>query len=151
MRYAPIVPGYSHMLHGGDYNPDQWLDKPKVIDDDFRLMKKAGCNTFAVGIFAWTSYERAEGRFDFTWLDSALALADKAGLRVIFSALTLTSEPSTATAVPVPLRSSATSRAIWTGASTTTLTCGKLRVSTATRTCPCASNLSRSIARSYQL
>ncbi len=64
-----LIPGYSRILHGGDYNPDQWLAQPEVIDEDFRLMRLAGCNTFSVGIFAWTSYERDEGKYDFEWLD----------------------------------------------------------------------------------
>ena len=29
-RYPPIVPGFPHMLHGGDWNPDQWLHEPGV-------------------------------------------------------------------------------------------------------------------------
>jgi beta-galactosidase len=80
-----LIPGFSHLLHGGDYNPDQWLDRPEVIDDDFRLMRRAGCNTFAVGIFAWTSYERAEGVFDFTWLDGIMDRMADAGHKVILA------------------------------------------------------------------
>ena len=30
-----------HILHGGDYNPDQWLDCPEVLEEDIRLMKEA--------------------------------------------------------------------------------------------------------------
>ena len=51
-----LIPGFRRLLHGGDYNPDQWLSRPEVLDEDFRLMKLAGCNTFSIGIFAWTSY-----------------------------------------------------------------------------------------------
>lgn len=38
------------MLCGGDYNPDQWLDRPDILEADIRMMKKgrneqryAGC------------------------------------------------------------------------------------------------------------
>lgn len=65
----PIFSGADAILHGGDYNPDQWLDCPEVLEEDFRLMKAAGCNTFSLGIFSWTRYEREEGVYDFGWLD----------------------------------------------------------------------------------
>jgi beta-galactosidase len=71
-RYAPIVPGYPHMLHGGDWNPDQWLHEPGVIDEDIRLMEQSGCNAFSVGIFAWATLEPAEGDFRFEWLDDVM-------------------------------------------------------------------------------
>jgi beta-galactosidase len=80
-----LIPGFPHILHGGDYNPDQWLGAPEVIDEDFRLMKLARCNTFAVGIFAWTSYERSEGSFDFSWLDRMMDRMAEAGQKVILA------------------------------------------------------------------
>lgn len=27
------------LLHGGDYNPDQWLKYPEILKEDVRLMK----------------------------------------------------------------------------------------------------------------
>lgn len=80
-----LIPGYRRILHGGDYNPEQWLATPAVIDEDFRLMPLAGCNTFALGIFAWTSYEREEGCYDFGWLDAILDRMAAAGHRVILA------------------------------------------------------------------
>jgi beta-galactosidase len=71
-RYPPIIPRFPHILHGGDWNPDQWLDEPGIIEEDFRLMEKAGCNTFSVGIFAWSHLEPEEGHFTFEWLDKIL-------------------------------------------------------------------------------
>lgn len=60
------------MWHGGDYNPDQWLDYPEVLEKDIELMKKSGCNVMSVGIFAWARLEPAEGVFNFDWLDSII-------------------------------------------------------------------------------
>ncbi len=80
-----LIPGFARLLHGGDYNPDQWLKMPEVIDEDFRLMKLAGCNTFSLGIFAWTSYERQEGTFDFSWLDRIMDRMATAGHKVILA------------------------------------------------------------------
>lgn len=56
------------MWHGGDYNPDQWLDYPKVLEKDIELMKKSGCNVMSVGIFAWSKLEPQESIFEFEWL-----------------------------------------------------------------------------------
>ena len=28
------------MLYGGDYNPEQWLDRPDILEEDVRLMKE---------------------------------------------------------------------------------------------------------------
>jgi beta-galactosidase len=77
--YPPIVPRFPHVLHGGDWNPEQWLDEPGVIEEDFRLMEKAGCNTFSVGIFAWSHLEPEEGKFTFDWLDRILEGLAKRG------------------------------------------------------------------------
>ena len=60
------------MWHGGDYNPDQWLDYPEVLEKDIELMKKSGCNAMSVGIFAWSVLEPDEGVFNFEWLDSII-------------------------------------------------------------------------------
>lgn len=71
-HYPPINPRFPHMLHGGDYNPDQWPEA--VWDEDMRLMKLAHCNTMTVAIFAWTKLEPAEGQFEFGWLDRVMDL-----------------------------------------------------------------------------
>lgn len=71
-RYAPINPKCSHMLHGGDYNPDQWARTPEIWDEDMRLMKLSGCNAMSVGIFAWMALEPSEGTFTFDWLDTIM-------------------------------------------------------------------------------
>lgn len=71
-RFPPINAKCPHLLHGGDYNPDQWIDTPEVWDEDMRLMKLAGCNTMSMGIFSWTSLEPKEGEFNFVWLDTMM-------------------------------------------------------------------------------
>jgi beta-galactosidase len=71
-RYPAIIPSFPHLLHGGDWNPDQWLHVPGILEDDLRLMEKAACNTFSVGIFAWSTLEPEEGRFNFEWLDKVM-------------------------------------------------------------------------------
>ena len=66
--------------HGGDYNPDQWRDRPDILAEDIRLMKLAGCNLMSVGIFAWTALEPEEGRYDFDWLEGVLDRLHAAGI-----------------------------------------------------------------------
>lgn len=41
------------ILHGGDYNPDQWFDHPKILQKDIEYMKEAGINEATLGVFAW--------------------------------------------------------------------------------------------------
>ena len=60
------------LWHGGDYNPDQWLDRPDVLDEDFRLFPLAGVNAVSIGIFAWTRLEPEDGVYDFGWLDALI-------------------------------------------------------------------------------
>lgn len=80
-----IFKNFPHMLHGGDYNPDQWKDYPEVLSEDMRLMKLANCNEMTVGIFAWSEIEKTEGVFDFSYMDKALDDIYAAGGRVILA------------------------------------------------------------------
>ena len=63
-----LFPKIPVILHGGDYNPDQWLDRPDILEDDIKMMKKAGVNTATVGVFSWSALEPQEGNFQFGWL-----------------------------------------------------------------------------------
>ena len=83
-RYPPITPRCPHMLHGGDYNPDQWAATPEIWDEDMRLMKLAGCNAMSTGIFSWTALEPEEGVYTFDWLDRIMdKLADNGAYAVL--------------------------------------------------------------------
>lgn len=73
------------MLHGGDYNPDQWLDRPDILADDIKLMKLSHTNTFSVGIFAWSALEPEEGVYQFEWLDDIFERIHSIGGRVILA------------------------------------------------------------------
>ncbi|MDR2535637.1 MAG: beta-galactosidase, partial [Treponema sp.] len=57
------------MLHGGDYNPEQWMAwKDMIWKEDMRLAKLAGVNSLSVGIFSWSALEPSEGDYCFEWL-----------------------------------------------------------------------------------
>lgn len=67
-----LTPKYPHMLHGSDYNPDQWLDRPDILEEDIRLMKEAHINCVSVGIFAWAKLEPQEGVYELDWLEKVI-------------------------------------------------------------------------------
>lgn len=39
---------YPHFLHGGDYNPEQWLHDKSIWDKDMELMRDANINEMTV-------------------------------------------------------------------------------------------------------
>lgn len=82
-KYLPTIPEFPAFAHGGDYNPDQWMDRyPEVMEEDIRLMDLAGCNTFSLGIFAWARYEPREREFQFEWMRSILDRLHAVGKQV---------------------------------------------------------------------
>jgi beta-galactosidase len=86
MRYPPIVKKFPHILHGGDYNPEQWLKwKDTVWKEDMRLAKLAGINTLSVGIFSWAALEPEEGRYRFEWLDEVMDMLSANGIAAVLS------------------------------------------------------------------
>lgn len=85
LRHPPIHPRFPRIHHGGDYNPDQWQDRPDILAEDIRLMKLSGCNAFSVGIFAWSALEPEEGRFAFEWLDRTMDDLAAAGSAVVMA------------------------------------------------------------------
>lgn len=72
MNDTILCPKYPHFLHGGDYNPDQWLDRPDILEKDIQLMKEAHVNCVSVGIFAWAHLEPEEGVYQFDWLEQII-------------------------------------------------------------------------------
>ena len=82
-RYPPITEKFPHMMHGADYNPDQWPQD--IWPEDMRLMKLAHCNTVSVDIFAWVKSEPAEGQFEFGWLDKVMDMLAENGVYAIMA------------------------------------------------------------------
>ncbi|MBB4839937.1 beta-galactosidase [Sphingomonas kyeonggiensis] len=66
---------------GVAWYPEQWPEAR--WDTDLALMKATGFNTVRVGEFAWSRMEPEEGKFDFAWLDRAIAAARKHGMMVV--------------------------------------------------------------------
>ena len=60
------------LLHGGDYNPDQWLDRPDILEKDVEMLAESGCNVVSLGIFAWSTLEPEEGVFRLDWMEEVI-------------------------------------------------------------------------------
>ena len=73
------------MLHGADYNPEQWIEMPHIWGEDVRLMKLSHSNVVSIGIFSWTMLEPEEGQYHFEWLDEVFDLMHKNGNYVILA------------------------------------------------------------------
>lgn len=56
------------LLFGGDFNPEQWLDRPDILEEDIRMMKEAHINVATLGVFAWSVLEPEEGNYQLDWL-----------------------------------------------------------------------------------
>ncbi len=80
-----ITPKFPKFLHGGDYNPDQWLDRPDILEKDIELMKKSHCNCMSVGIFSWAQLEPYEGVYRLDWLADVIDNLYKNGIYTILA------------------------------------------------------------------
>lgn len=80
-----LSPLNEKMLHGSDYNPDQWLDYPEILERDIVLMKEAHINCVSVGIFAWAKLEPQEGVYDFGWLGQIIDRLYENGIYTILA------------------------------------------------------------------
>ncbi len=76
---------YDRYLHGGDYNPEQWLDRPDILKKDIEYFKKAHINTVSLGIFSWAVLEPEEGKYNFDWLEEIINNLYKEGIHTILA------------------------------------------------------------------
>ena len=85
MAMRKYVTKKKQFLHGGDYNPDQWLDRPDILAEDLEFMRLSKTNTFSLGIFAWSALEPREGEYDFGWLDDLFEKIHNNGGNIILA------------------------------------------------------------------
>lgn len=69
------------MRIGVDYYPEHW-DR-SLWKQDADLMQKTGVEVVRMGEFAWCKMEPSDGKFEFEWLDEAIALFAERGISVI--------------------------------------------------------------------
>ncbi|WP_420410112.1 beta-galactosidase [Hoeflea sp.] len=73
---------------GTCYYPEHW---PRYVwEEDARRMAEAGLTWVRIGEFAWSRLEPEPGRYEFEWLDEAIAVLGAAGLRVVLGTPTAT-------------------------------------------------------------
>lgn len=57
------------LYHGACFYPELWDED--VLDEDIRMMKRAGINVVRIGEFAWSRMEPEEGRIDVGFLPAS--------------------------------------------------------------------------------
>jgi beta-galactosidase len=67
--FPPLPP----LLLGTAWYPEQWPESR--WDADLSLMQQSGVHMVRVAEFAWSRMEPEEGKYDFDWLDRAIAAA----------------------------------------------------------------------------
>lgn len=74
-----------YLMHGGDYNPEQWLDMPEVLKTDIERFLEAKINTVTLGVFSWAKLEPKEGVYEFEWLEKIIDRLYENGISVILA------------------------------------------------------------------
>jgi len=59
-----------NIYFGGDYTPEHF--PREVMEEDMRLMKKAGVNMATINVFSWGQLQPAEDVWEFAWLDEIM-------------------------------------------------------------------------------
>ncbi len=70
------------------YYPEHWDEK--IWADDARRMREMGISFVRIGEFAWSRLEPKRGNYDFGWLDRAMDVLGKAGLKIVLGTPTAT-------------------------------------------------------------
>ncbi|WP_207495874.1 beta-galactosidase [Aridibaculum aurantiacum] len=76
------------MTIGSYYYPEQW--PRQYWERDIKKMAEVGFDFTHFGEFAWSFIEPEDGKFDFSWLDEAVELSHKNGIKVIMCTSTPT-------------------------------------------------------------
>ena len=76
------------MFLGMAYHPSYWPKERWPIDA--RMMREANIGAARVGEFAWSRFEPREGEFDFGWMDEAVEVLAKEGVKTIMCTPTAT-------------------------------------------------------------
>lgn len=82
---------WNRYLVGAAYYPEWWPSSEWEVD--FSEMQQLGINTVRMGEFAWALFEPAPGKFDFSWMDKAIDIANHHGVRVILATPTASVPP----------------------------------------------------------
>lgn len=73
------------LIYGGDYYPEQWLDKPEVLEKDIEFLKAAKMNLVSLGVFAWSELEPREGEYHLEWVEQIIDRLYENGISVMLA------------------------------------------------------------------
>lgn len=76
---------------GVDYYPEHWPRERWTKDAD--LMAEIGFNTVRLAEFSWSKIEPREGEYHFEWLDEAIEILSKRGIKAIIGTPTAAPPP----------------------------------------------------------
>ncbi len=79
------------MYFGVAYYPEHWPQERWPVDAE--LMQAAGINGVRMGEFAWSKIEPREGELDFGWLDRAIEVLGKRGIKTMMCTCSRTPPP----------------------------------------------------------
>ena len=78
---SAVAPDFDTILYGASYYLEYMpYDR---LEEDVRLMEKAGINFVRLGESTWGVMEPRDGEFDFAWLERILDRLHKSGIKVI--------------------------------------------------------------------
>jgi len=81
-EYITKHPG---ILHGCDYNPEQWIGYPEILRQDIEYMKKAHISVVSLGIFSWAHLEPEEGVYNFEFFDKIISDLTSNGIKIVLA------------------------------------------------------------------
>ncbi|WP_099204099.1 beta-galactosidase [Scatolibacter rhodanostii] len=76
------------IFFGADYYPEHWPEER--WETDAELMEEMGLNVVRMAEFSWTKMEPRLGEFHFEWLDKAIELLGKHGVKTVLGTPTAT-------------------------------------------------------------
>jgi len=76
------------MHFGVDYYPEHWPRERWATDAS--LMREAGIEVVRMAEFAWAKMEPEPGKYDFEWLDEAIEVLSKQGIKTVLGTPTAT-------------------------------------------------------------
>lgn len=82
---------WSDYLVGAAYYPEWW--PLAEWETDFGQMQQLGINAARMGEFAWARFEPAPGKFEFAWMDEAIEIASRHGVRAVLATPTASVPP----------------------------------------------------------
>ena len=74
------------LIHGGDYNPEQWDEA--TWEKDYEMFHKAGIDIVTLNVFNWAMIQPDEGTYDFSRLDASVKRAEDNGVNICMATAT---------------------------------------------------------------